>query len=199
MSSPAAVMTGPRSHPVQLEIDYPASLSRWKIFFKWLMIIPNGIVLAFVGLAFGAIAFFAWFAVLFTGRYPRGFFDFAESYLRWSVNLQAYAWLLTDDYPPFSGAADKYPAVRLSVAYPDRLNQILLLFRGFTIIPAVVVFAFVLFAAAVVQFIAWFAILFTGNIPPGLFGFLVGTLRWNARIFAYFYFMTDAYPPFSLS
>ncbi|MBI2767012.1 MAG: DUF4389 domain-containing protein [Chloroflexi bacterium] len=188
----------PNRHPVQLEIVYPESLSRWKIFLKWLFIIPNIIVLTFVGFAFGVISFFAWWAVLFTGRYPRSLFDFAESYFRWLANLYAYSWLLVDPYPPFSGAADRYPPVTFNIDYPERMNQILVLVKWLTIIPAIFVFMFVLFAATIVQFVAWWAILITGRIPRGMFDFLEGTLRWYLRIMAYYYLTTDAYPPFRL-
>lgn len=190
--------TSASGHPVHLDIAYPTSLSRWKIFFKGLFVIPNVIVLWFVAIAFSVITFFAWWAVLFTGRYPRGFFDFAESFLRWQVNLTAYTYLLTDEYPPFSGAAGRSQSVQFSVDYPDRMNQILVLFKWLTVIPALIVYFFVTIAAAVVEFIAFWAILFTGNMPRGLFDYLVGTIRWGQRINAYYYMLTDAYPPFRL-
>lgn len=201
MTSIAATqpVEGSSRYPVHLQVDYPTSLSRWKIFFKWLFVIPNAFVLGFVGIAFWVISFFSWWAVLFTGKYPKGFFDFVESYQRWVVNLSVYASLLRDEYPPFSGAAGRYPAVHFSVDYPDRLNQIMVIFRVFTVIPAAIVYFFVGIAAAFVQFVGWFAILFSGNMPRGLFDFVVGSIRWNQRIFSYYFFMTDAYPPFGMA
>ncbi len=190
-------MAGP--HPVTFDVEYPERLSRWKIFFKWIFILPQAIVLAFVGIAVFFTTFLAFFAVLFTGRYPRGFFDFSLSFFRWQANVGAYAGLLRDEYPPFTGTDGQYPHVTFSIEYPERLNQILVLVRVFTVIPAIIFLYFVQIAASVVQFIAWWAILFTGKIPRGMFGFLVGAQRLSLRVSAYFFFMTDRYPPFNLS
>jgi hypothetical protein len=144
------------------------------------------------------VTFFAWFAVFFTGRYPKSFFEFSESVLRWTVNVQVYHWLLRDEYPPFSGADGRYP-VHFSVRRAEHQNQILALFRIITVIPAMFVFFFVSVAAVVVVVLGWWAILFTGNMPRGFFGFLEGTIRWNARINAYYFLLTDAYPPFGFA
>ena len=184
-------------HPVQLEIDYPASLSRWKIFLKWVMILPNFLVLYLFGIMFSVTTFFSWFAILFTGRYPRSFFGIAESYMRWSANVSAYS-LLRDEYPPFSGDVGAYEPVKFSLEYPERLNQILIFVKFFALIPNIIVFSFVLLGAAIIQFVAWWIILFTGKMPLGMHTFLTGTLRWQLRIFAYAYLLTDKYPPFGL-
>jgi hypothetical protein len=91
---------------VHLEIDYPDvknDLNRWMPIVKWLLAIPHYIVLFFLGIAafFGTI--FAWFAILVTGHYPRGLFDFMVGVGRWALRVEAYAVLLvTDRYPPFS-------------------------------------------------------------------------------------------------
>ena len=185
-------------HPVQLEIDHAESLSRWKIFLKWVMILPNFLVLYLFGLVLGVTTFFAWFAILFTGRYPRSFFGIAETYMRWSANVSAYLFLLRDEYPPFSGDDGAYPAVRFSLEYPDRLNQILIFVKFLALIPNILIFYFVLIAAAAIQFVAWWIILFTGKMPLGMHNFLTGTLRWQLRIGAYAYLLTDRYPPFSM-
>ena len=186
------------SHPVRLEVDYPASLSRWKIFFKGLFIIPNAIVLSFVQIGFMITTVLSWFAILFTGRYPRGMFNFAESYMRWSTSVSVYTLLLRDEYPAFSGTAGKYAPLRFSVEYPERLSRIMIFLKGFALIPSFIAFVFVLIGALVVEFIAWWVILFTGKMPEGMFNYLVGTLRWGVRISAYQYFMTDKYPPFRM-
>jgi len=90
-------------YPVTLEIDYDENLSRWLIFVKWLLILPHLIVLVFLGIAAYVVVIIAFFAILFTGRYPRGLFDFVTGVLRWSIRVNAYAqWLMTDRYPRFS-------------------------------------------------------------------------------------------------
>ncbi len=92
---------GEGAHPVNLALDYPSRLSRLLIFVKWLLAIPHYIVLYFVRLVATIITFIAFFAILITGKYPRGMFDFVVGYYRWSYRVQAYVGLMTDAYPPF--------------------------------------------------------------------------------------------------
>ena len=96
------------AHPVNVTVEYPERLSRGilllKVFFGWLYVgIPHGIVLWLYGIVVGVVTFFAFWAILFTGRYPRGMFDFVVGYIRWSTRVEAYLWLLCDEYPPFTG------------------------------------------------------------------------------------------------
>jgi hypothetical protein len=93
---------GEGPYPVQLDLPYPAELSRWMIFIKWLLVIPSIIVYAFVGLALLVGLFIAWWAILITGSMPRGLFDFITGFNRWGYRINAYTWLMTDKYPPFS-------------------------------------------------------------------------------------------------
>jgi hypothetical protein len=93
---------GAGPYPVHLELAYPAELSRWLIFIKWLLVIPNLLVYFFVGLALLLALFIAWWVILITGRMPRGLFDFITGVNRWGHRLNAYTWLMTDKYPPFS-------------------------------------------------------------------------------------------------
>lgn len=96
------------SYPVTLAIEYPEKLSRGlallKLLFGWLYVgIPHGIILWLYGLASGIVTIIAFFAILFTGKYPKSMFDFVVSYTRWSLNVSAYLGFLRDEYPPFSG------------------------------------------------------------------------------------------------
>ena len=97
------------SYPIRVSVAYPEQLSRGLIFIKWLLIIPNWIVLYFLLVAVMATSFVAWFAILFTGRYPEGLFRFAVGVMRWSVRATTYLYLLTDHYPPFTMAALPQP------------------------------------------------------------------------------------------
>jgi hypothetical protein len=90
-------------YPVELNVQYSEKLSRLTTFFRLIMIIPHYIVLYFVSIAAGVIVFLSWWAILFTGRYPKSFFDFVVWYMRWGSRYYAYSFLLTDKYPPFSG------------------------------------------------------------------------------------------------
>ena len=177
------------------DVAYPESLSRWLIFVKWLLIIPHLIVLQILGFVLYVTTFIAWWAILFTGRYPRGMWDFAMMTFRWQARVNAYYALQRDEYPPF-GDAD-YP-VRFEMAYPERLSRGLIFVKWLLIIPHIVVLMILGFAAGIVGFIAWWAILFTGRYPRGMFDFVVGVSRWGYRVATYYLLLTDAYPPFNM-
>ena len=186
------------TYPLVFDVEYPERLSRWLIFVKWLLAIPHLIILYALIAVAEIITVIAWFAILFTGRYPKGMFEFVVGILRWDHNFIAYTVLLRDEYPPFSLSAGQYP-VTYDVEYPERLSRLLIFFKWLLIIPNLIVLALVGIAYYVTLIIAWFAILFTGRYPEGLFKFAVGTLRWSARVNAYMFLLRDEYPPFSLA
>jgi uncharacterized protein DUF4389 len=194
---PSAVM--PSDYPVAFDVEYPEGLSRWKIFVKWILAIPHFIIVYLLLAVAGVLEFIAFFAVLFTKRWPRGLFDFTVQIYRWTANVYAYALTLQrDEYPPFSGDAGQYP-LTLEVEYREDLSRWMIFVKWILAIPHYIVLAFLGLAASVVVLIAFFAILFTGRYPRGLFDFVVGVARWWFRVQAYaFWFMTDRYPPFSL-
>jgi hypothetical protein len=149
-----------------------------------------------LGLVAGVMAFISWFAIVFTGRQPKGLWDFTHFYLRWRSKAVAYTALLRDEYPPFGDGAyavdfgaGEFPATR------DRWSVGL---RIFYLIPHAVVLFFLGIAWAITAVIGWFAILFTGAYPEGLYRFGIGYLRWSLRVEAYALLMHDEYPPFSL-
>ena len=187
------------SYPLRYDVEYPERLSRWLIFVKWLLAIPHFLILYALGAVAYVIIFIAWFAILFTGRYPEGLFNFVVGIYRWNANLSAYLALMRDEYPPFTMSAGRYP-VTLEMDYPERLSRWLIFVKWLLVIPNVIVLMVLGLAYYVTLIIAWFAILFTGRYPKGLFGFGVGVNRWGLRVSAYaFYLFTDKYPPFSLS
>jgi hypothetical protein len=165
------------------------------------IMIPHGFLLFFVSIGGFVLGFISWWAVLFTGKYPRSFFDYQVSLLRWNARVQARILHLADGYPAFGmdGTDDK---VVLNIAYPEKLNQGILLLRlFFQTIYVFIPHGFCLFfrgiATLFVVFIAWWAVLFTGKYPKGMHDFVVGTLRWSTRVSIYTSFLTDKYPPFS--
>jgi hypothetical protein len=98
-------------YPVELNVQYPEKLSRLTTFFRIFMVIPHVFLLYFITIAFGVIQFIAWWAILFTGRFPRTLFDFSLWCFRWITRVNGYSYLLTDVYPPFSGdATTKMPS-----------------------------------------------------------------------------------------
>ena len=122
------------------------------------------------------MVFIAFFAILFTKKWPKGMFDFMVQIQRWTANVAAYAvLLLRDEYPPFSGDAGEYP-VTLEIDYDVNLSRWQIFLKWLFVIPNLFVLLFVLLAAYVVVFIAFFAILFTGRYPRGMFDFVVGVL-----------------------
>jgi uncharacterized protein DUF4389 len=193
------VATAAADYPVRFDVEYPERLSRWKIFVKWILAIPHFIIVYLLQLVGSVMAFIAFFAILFTKRWPRGMFDFMVQIQRWSMNTVAYAVTLQrDEYPPFSGDAGEYP-VLLEIDYDENLSRWQIFLKWLFALPHLIVLTFLAIAASVVVLIAFFAILFTGRYPRGMFDFVTGVLRWSIRVNAYGYWlMTDRYPPFSL-
>jgi hypothetical protein len=144
------------------------------------------------------MVFIAFFSILFTKKWPRGMFDFAVQIQRWTSNVATYVLLERDEYPPFSGEAGEYP-LTYEVDYDVTLSRWKIFLKWLFAIPHWILLVFLGIAAYVVVIIAFFAILFTGHYPRGMFDFNVGVFRWYQRVYAYSYLlMTDRYPPFSL-
>lgn len=190
-------VSGAGSSPLlQFTVEEPGELSRWLIFVKIFLLIPHFLVLSILGSIWGIVTLIAFFAILITGHYPRQLWDFGLLFFRWTANVETYLYLQRDEYPPFT--AEPYPPVRLDLDYPTNLSRWKPLIKWLLVIPNAFVLSFVKFAALVAVVIAFFAILFTGRYPSGLFEFVTGANRWNYRVNAYIGLMTDAYPPFSL-
>jgi hypothetical protein len=206
------------TNPTRLRGDYDQSVSRWLWLVKWLLLIPHFIVLFFLFIARFVVTIIAFFAILFTGRYPHALFDFSVGVLRWSwrVRFYGYGALGTDKYPPFTLRSTDYPA-DFEVDYPEQLSRGLVLVKWWLLaIPHyLIIAAFVggavyagahgdnvgpraipLFAVLVV--ILFVALLFTGRYPRGVFDLLVGINRWIYRVHVYASLMRDEYPPFRL-
>jgi hypothetical protein len=205
-------------YPLQLTSELPPQLSRWLWLVKWLLAIPHFIVLFFLWIAFVVVSALAFFAILFTGRYPRGLFDFNVGVLRWSwrVGFYSYSALGTDQYPPFTlKDVPDYPA-RLQVEYPESLSRGLVLIKWLLALPHYLVVAvfvgggwaawsgtdsFMWTSGGLVGLLVLFAgvvLLFTSRYPKPLYEFVLGMNRWVYRVIAYAGLMTDAYPPFRL-
>jgi hypothetical protein len=212
--------TNPSQYPLRLTGELSPRLSRGLWLVKWLLALPHFIVLFFLWIGFAVVSVIAFFAILFTGRYPRGLFEFNVGVLRWSwrVGFYGYSALGTDAYPPFTlGAVPDYPA-RLEVEYPESLSRGLVLVKWWLLaLPhylVVAVFAGGAWAAwtgsgsgwmwssgGLVGLLVIFAgvvLLFTGRYPRDVFDLLVGIARWSLRVAAYVALMRDEYPPFRL-
>ncbi len=198
------------TYPVSVrgELTEPPGNALWLI--KWLLAIPHYFILMFLLIAFCVVWVIAFFAILFTGRYPRGLFDFNVGVLRWSwrVGFYSYQALGTDKYPPFTlESVDDYPA-DLQVEYPENLSRGLVLVKWWLLaIPQLIIVG--LFQGGyggrggggltfILAIIAAVILLFTGKYPKDIFNLVIGTNRWSYRVYAYVALMTDKYPPFRL-
>ena len=211
------------AYPLRIEGALDPDVGRWLWLVKWLLAIPHVIVLVFLWLAFAVLTVVAFFAILFTGRYPRGMFDFNVGVLRWTwrVGFYSYAALGTDRYPPFTlEHVPEYPAT-LEVDYPERLSRGLVLVKWWLLaIPHYLIVGILVgsgsYAASksddwggwwvgsggglvgLLVLIAGVALLFTTRYPTGVFGLVLGLDRWVARVTAFAALMTDRYAPFRL-
>ena len=214
-----AVAAESAPYAARLQIDYPERLDRVTTFFRLIWIIPIACIFTLLtasastrvvsetgetirtsgGGIVGGLATATALMILFRQRYPRWWFDFARELARFGTRVGAYLVLLTDTYP---STVDEQ-SVHLEIDYPDverELNRWLPLVKWFLAIPHFIVLAVLMIIAIFVVVIAWFAILFTGRYPRGLFDYVVGVARWSLRVQAYAVLLvTDRYPPFSMS
>jgi hypothetical protein len=211
---PASPVTPP-GYPATLNIEYPdRKLNRLTSFFRIFTMIPIAIILGLLSgyryssgkemdgwtwAYIGGIVFLPLvLMLLFRRKYPRWWFDWNFNLTKFSYRFSSYFALLRDEYP----STDEEQTVHLTLEYPDAQTQLsrgMPLIKWFLAIPHFVVLVFLWIAAMVCIVIAWFAILFTGRYPQGLFEFVVGVMRWGLRVEAYaFLLITDKYPPFSM-
>lgn len=210
-------------YPATLQIDYQDRLSRVTTIFRLILVIPIAIVLGIItsggesvimtvneagevvsdvsssGLGIlGSLFFVTLLLLLFRKKYPKWWFDFNLGLHQFAARISAYVLLITDRYP----STDEMQNVHLDVPYPNAqtdLNRGLPLVKWFLAIPHYFILFFLSIAAFFVVVIGWFAIIFVGRFPRGLFNFVVGVMRWWWRVQAYaFVLATDKYPPFSL-
>ena len=182
---------------LRLDIDRQDEYNRWLPLVKWLLILPHLFVLVFVAIGALFVFIYAFFAVLITGRFPRGAFDFLVGLYRWSTRVNAYLRLMTDTYPPFSLEHDpSYPA-RFQLDYPETVERWRPLVAWLLIIPYAIIAYLINVAAAFAVLFAFFAILFTKRYPQGLFDIVLISTRWNARVIAYGHFALTKYPEFA--
>jgi hypothetical protein len=203
-------------YPVQFSVAYPdRDLNRLTTAFRLIVAIPIVIVIGAIGghesyasgdndwtvaAGTGGLLFFApLLMILFRQKYPRWWFDWNLQLLRFSNRVCVYVALMDDAYP----STDEEQSVVLEFPYPDAkdgLNRWLPLVKWLLAIPHYVILLFLTLAALVAVIVAWFAILFTGRYPRGIFDFVEGVIRWWNRVIGYaFILITDEYPPFSLS
>jgi hypothetical protein len=220
--SPAAgaAVTAVPASPARLTADLEP-VSRWLWLVKWILVIPHLLVLAVLWIALLVTTIIAGVAILFTGRYPRGLFDFSVGVLRWSwrVGFYGYSAIGTDRYPPFTLARTDYPA-DFDVAYPEHLSRGLVLVKSWLLaIPHLIIVGLLtapwywvangsptsdfqrnagISLLGLLVLVAGLALLFTNRYPRALFDLIMGINRWVYRVAAYVLLLRDEYPPFRL-
>jgi hypothetical protein len=213
----AAAPPPPDDYPVSFSVEYPdRQLDRFSTFFRILMLIPIAIVFAAItGFStsyegvddtattvvvggVGILFFPTLLLILFREKYPRWWFDWNLNLQRFANRIGVYAALMDDRYP----STDDQQAVRLEYPYPEvsrELSRGMPLVKWFLAIPHYIVLAFLFLGGFFAVIAAWFAILFTGRYPRGLFDYVEGVMRWHNRVIGYaFTLVTDQYPPFRL-
>jgi hypothetical protein len=183
-------------YPVHLDVDHQEEYSRFMPLVKWLLAIPHYIVLIVLGIAAFFVIVVSFFAVLFTGRFPRGMFDFLVGVHRWGLRVATYVLLMVDPYPPFSLADDPSYPVRFDIEYPEGVNRWRPLVHWLLVIPYAIVAYLIFYLLYILVFFAFFTILFAKRFPEGMFNICRVALRWTARANAYEYWMVTRYPPF---
>jgi hypothetical protein len=192
---PPESMTGDAPLPVQLSVAGPAQQRRWTVLIRWIMLVPHFFVLLFLSIAAEVVAFIGWWGAWFTGRLPRFAVSYLSGWVRWSTRVQAYALLLTDQYPPFSlGDEPGYP-VRIAIPPREKLNRAAVFFRFVLVIPAGLLNEFVMYGGlTIVAFIAWLIALITGKLPTPLHLAYTAILRYSTRYICYSVLLTATYP-----
>ena len=195
---------------VHFQVKYPEKLSRGILLLRALfgtiyVMIPHGFMLGIYGIGAGFLLFFSWWTILFTGKYPQGWFNYLVGYQRYYLRVMLYMMYMTDQYPPFGLKDDVpgYDACSYTVDYPETLSRGTLLLKTlfgslYVMIPHGFCLFFVGIGASFLSFFAWWAILFTGKYPENWFKYMTRFMRWGLRVAAYMsFYMTDKYPPFT--
>jgi hypothetical protein len=185
------------SYPVTFEADYVEQRNRLTAFFRLILVIPVAIVLYVYAIVASIAIVIAWFAIVITGRYPQGLYDFVASYTRFLTRVTAYAALLCDPYPAFGGSPDPNYPVRVEFAGPlASYSRAKTAFRIILAIPIVILRYVMGLLLEIGALAAWVVVVITGKMPRGLFDLMVLANSYTARSDAYLYLLTETYPPF---
>lgn len=184
------------SYPVIFEVDYAERRSRLTAFFRLILAIPLAIWLYIYAIIAAVAVVIAWFAIVFTARYPRGLYDFIAGFTRFTARFMAYTYLLTDPYPSFGGSDDPTYPVRMEFEPLEQYSRLKTLFRVILAIPIAILRYVMTLLLEIGAIGAWIVIVITGKLPRGLFDLMVLANSYIMRSDAYLYLLTETYPPF---
>lgn len=183
---------------VTLDIPYQEEHNRLTTFFRYPLALFPALWAGLMGIAAFFAVVIAWFALLFTGRYPRGLYDFNSMFARYSAKANAYLYLATDRFPGFSADEPADYPVALHIGEPLPVyDRVKVLLRIFLLIPPYLISYAMSIVAGIAALLSWFVILFTGKLPHGLYGILRLGLSYQMRVVPYFLLLTETWPPFT--
>ncbi len=191
---------------MKLDVKFQESYSRGELLLRtffgaFYIVLPHAFLLIFVGIWSAILTFIGFLSILFTGRYPQSMYEFQVGVMQWSLRLNARIFNISDGYPAFGvKAQDEFTT--FEVEYPETLSRgtaLLKLFFGwaYVLIPHGFILFFYAIGVQFLVFLNWWVVLFTGKMSESWHDFIVGYLRWNARVNLYLNYMTDEYPPFN--
>jgi hypothetical protein len=189
--------------PLQLELDAPLKVARWRPLVHWLLAIPQFLVLYVLTAVQGVVWLISFFAILFTGKLPEGLFGFHVMTMRYQWRVYSYLFFMREPYPefafPMEGNDPGTEPARLSIQPAETLSRGMIFIKWLLAIPHYIVLLLLGIVVYVFIIIGFFAVLITGAWPAGMRNFIVGYMRWTMRVNAYVYLLTDRYPAFSLA
>jgi hypothetical protein len=184
----------PQPLPLYVAARQPEVRNRLTAAIRIIMVIPQIIVLFFLGIAALIVAIIGWFAALVTGHLPGFAEDFLSGVVRWGTRVRAYLHFLTDEYPPFSLDVEVNYPVQIAIPPPSDLNRLAVLFRIIIAIPAFIVASIVSSGIALFSIGSWAVIVFTGAMPEPLYEATTAAIRFEARYYGYFFMLATEYP-----
>jgi hypothetical protein len=207
MTSPTAAPPPPppvpSTFPLQLSLESPLKIARWRPLVHWLLAIPQVLVLYVLNAVQGIVWIISFFAILFTGALPEGLFGFHVMTMRYQWRVASYLLFMREEYPefafPMEGADPGTEPARLSIQPAEHLSRGMIFIKWLLAIPHYIVLFILGIVVYLFAIIGFFAVIITGAWPEGMRNFIVGVMRWAMRVNAYVYLLTDEYPPFSLS
>ena len=188
--------------PLQLDLESPDKIARWRPLVHWLLAIPQVLVLYVLNAVQGVVWIISFFAILFTGELPEGLFGFHVMTMRYQWRVASFLFFMRESYPefvfPMEGTDPGTEPARLSIQPAQHLSRGMIFIKWLLAIPHYIILIFLGIGLYVAVIIAFFAVLFTGSWPEGLRTYCIGVVRWAMRVNAYVYLLTDEYPPFTL-
>jgi hypothetical protein len=204
LGDPSGVEGDIMTYPATFELESPETVDRWRPLVAWLLAIPHLIVVYALEILGSVVTLISWFAILFTGKLPTGLAGIQVMILRYMGRTATYAGFLYGDYPPFDFSTDSAdpggsPVTVSVVPELEGRNRLTVGLRLIWIIPIYLFMIVIAIAAAVVWFIAFFAVIILGRWPQGMRDFVVKAMRLGVQFNAYAWLLTDEYPPFALT